>query len=188
MINFTLFKVFFTIGLFSFGGGYAMISIIQAEMESQGWISATEFADIIAISQMTPGPLSTNTATYVGMNTSGILGATMATLAVSLPSFIIMITVSHYFAQFEENKIIKWILKGIRPVTIGLIFSAVVFLAEASILNTDAQLGFSLSKITSLFDIKSTIIFILVFISCLKFKLHPILVVVISALMGLIIL
>lgn len=188
MINFALFKVFFTIGLFSFGGGYAMISIIQTEMESHSWISATEFADIIAISQMTPGPIATNTATYVGMNTSGILGATMATLAVSLPSFIIMIIVSHYFSQFEKNKIINWILKGIRPITIGLIFSAVVFLAEASILNKDAQLEFNLSKITSSFDIRSTIVFIFVFITCLKFKLHPILVVVISALIGLIIL
>jgi chromate transporter len=188
MINFTLFKVFFMIGLFSFGGGYAIISIIRAEMESYGWISSTEFADIIAISQMTPGPISVNTATYVGMNTSGILGAIIATLSISLPSFIIMLIIAHYFVQFKESKVIKWILKGIRPVTIGLIFSAVVLLAETSILKPNSQLGFSLSTITSQFDIKSTIVFALVFISYLKFKLHPILVVVFSALIGLIIL
>jgi chromate transporter len=188
MINFTLFKVFLMIGLFSFGGGYAIISIIQAEMESYGWMSSTEFADIIAISQMTPGPISVNTATYVGMSTAGILGATIATLSISLPSFIIRIIISHYFTQFKESKVIKWVLKGIRPATIGLIFSAVVFLAEASILNTDTQLDFSLNTITSLLDIKSTIVFAFVFISCLKFKLHPILIVVLSALIGLIIL
>ncbi|MDQ2086294.1 chromate transporter [Herbivorax sp. ANBcel31] len=187
-----MFKVFFTIGLFSFGGGYAMISIIQAEMESHGWLSATEFADIIAVSQMTPGPIATNTATYAGMSTSGILGAITSTIGVSLPSFIIMIVIAHYFAQFKENQIIKWILKGIRPVTIGLIFSAVVFLAQASILKENTQLQnifdfFNPRTIMSQFDIRSTIIFILIFISCLKFKLHPILVVLASALMGIII-
>ncbi len=89
MINFTLFKVFLMIGLFSFGGGYAIISIIQAEMESYGWMSSTEFADIIAISQMTPGPISVNTATYVGTSTAGILGATIATLSISFPHLLL---------------------------------------------------------------------------------------------------
>lgn len=188
MINFTLFKVFFIIGLFSFGGGYAIIALIQAEMVSYGWISSTEFADIIAVSQMTPGPVAINTATYVGMSTAGVLGAAVSTLGVSLPSFIIMLIIAHYFAQFKESEAIKWILKGIRPATIGLIFSAVVFLAETSILNTNDKSSFSFSTIASQIDIKSTIVFLLVFIAALKFKPHPILVVVISALAGLIIL
>lgn len=188
MIYFTLFKVFFIIGLFSFGGGYAIISLIQAEMEYYGWINSTEFADIIAISQMTPGPISVNTATYVGAGAAGILGATTATLSLVLPSFIIMVTVAHYFAQFKDSKAVEWILKGIRPVTIGLIFSVVVFLAETSILNPDSQSGFSLNAIISSFDFKSTLVFLLVFLSSLKFKPHPILVVVLSALIGLVIL
>ncbi|TYQ16114.1 UNVERIFIED_CONTAM: chromate transporter [Acetivibrio alkalicellulosi] len=191
MIYLILTYVFFKIGLFSFGGGYAMIPLMQAEMEYFGWMSSTEFADIVSVSQMTPGPIATNTATYVGAKVAGLLGATSATLGVSLPSFVITLIIAPFFDKFKESKIVKWILKGIRPVTIGMIFSAVIFFAQTSILKVQYEKLFDFltilfedfSKILQI-DIPSIMIFILIFILSLKFKLNPILAVFISALIG----
>ena len=120
MIQLLLFWTFFKIGLFSFGGGYAMIPLIQNEVEQNGWLSTKEYADIIAISQMTPGPLAVNAATYVGAKVSGIFGAISATLGVSLPSFILIVIIAHFFIHFKDNAVVESILRGIRPVTIEI--------------------------------------------------------------------
>ncbi|MFZ5988267.1 MAG: chromate transporter [Bacillota bacterium] len=193
MIYFILFWTFFRIGLFSFGGGYAMIPLMGKEMEAYGWIGAKEFADIIAVSQMTPGPIAVNAATYVGVKTAGILGSASATLGVTLPSFIILIIISHFFIQFKENKIIESILKGIRPVTIGMVCSAVIFMAETSIFRTENNFeklrDFFIGKITDLsgvvqIDFVSVFIFFIILLASAKFKLHPIWAVVTSAFLG----
>lgn len=190
MIQLILFWTFFKIGLFSFGGGYAMIPLIQKEIEQNGWINAKEYADIIAISQMTPGPLAVNAATYVGANISGVLGSISATLGVSLPSFILIVIIAHFFIQFKDSAVVESILKGVRPVTIAMVASAVVFMSETSIFRS----GISFAALKSLLtlglsnsdniDIWSIVIFFIILISSVKFKIHPIWAVGVSAVLG----
>lgn len=130
MIYLDLFTTFFKIGLFTFGGGYAMISLIQNEVVvNHEWIDAAEFTDIIAISQMTPGPIGINSATYIGYAvTESVWGSALATFAVCLPSFIIILLIAFLYKQFKENRWTEAALRGIKPVVIGLIASAAILL------------------------------------------------------------
>lgn len=194
MIYWILFWTFFKIGAVSFGGGYAMIPLIQDEMETYGWIGPQEFANILAVSQMTPGPIAINTATYVGVNAAGVLGSVSATCGVTLPSFLILMVVAHFFIQFKENKLVDSVLRTIRPVTIGLVCSAVIFLAQTSLLKSEMQISnlFEILKgnASSLLnavqpDVSGIVIFLVILAAVAKFKLHPILAVVSSAFMGL---
>ncbi|MDF2522532.1 MAG: Chromate transporter [Clostridiales bacterium] len=193
MIYIKLMWVFFKIGLFSFGGGYVMIPLIQKEIEANGWVDPREFADIVAISQMTPGPLAVNAATYIGVKTAGFWGSFFATLGVSLPSFIIILLIARFIAQFKDNKNVESVLKGIRPVTIGLMASAVLFFAEMSIFT--AELPFirwkeivsnTISELITKTGVNfgALLIFVLILVGVKKFKLHPILAVVCSAVLG----
>lgn len=193
MIIILLFWSFFKIGAFSFGGGNAMITPIQNDMEVNGWMTASEFGDIIAISQMTPGPLAVNAATYVGVKMAGIPGSFAATLGVSLPSFILIIIIAHFFNQFKENAAVQSILKTIKPITIGMIASAVVVMAKTSILKSEVHIDKLYNVITGKFyelytildmDIAALIIFVLILVSVMKFKLHPIGAVLLSAFLG----
>ncbi len=135
MIYLELLGVFFKIGLFGFGGGYAMIPLLEGEIASHGWLPVREFADIVAISQMTPGPIMVNAATYIGYRVAGIPGSTVATLGVSLPSFMLVVLVAHSIRVFKESVGVQGILYGIRPGTVGLIAAAVVFFARVSMLH-----------------------------------------------------
>lgn len=130
MIYLQLFITFFKIGLFTFGGGYAMISLIQTEIVvNKQWIDAATFTDIVAISQMTPGPIGINSATYVGYTVTGnIWGSLLATFAVSLPSFIIILLIALLYNQFKKNRWFEAALRGIKPVVVGLIGSAAILL------------------------------------------------------------
>lgn len=122
-----LFIAFFQIGLFSFGGGYAMLPFIQEQaINVHGWLTTSEFLDMLGIAQITPGPIAINTATFVGYETAGILGGLMATLAVVLPSFLIVLTISYFFNKFKESKVMENIFKGLRPIVLGLVASAAV--------------------------------------------------------------
>ncbi|NLO69640.1 MAG: chromate transporter [Porphyromonadaceae bacterium] len=164
-----LFISFFKIGLFGFGGGYAILALIKYEIDYYGWISQSEFTDIIAISQMTPGPIGINSATYVGYAASGtVLGSVVATFAIVLPSFIIMITLVRFFFYLQGNKYMEWALLGLRPIVIGLIGAAAVVL-----LNKD-----------NFVDYKSFIIFGAVFLLTFKYKVHPIILIVLAGVVG----
>lgn len=126
MIYWQLFLSFFKIGLLGFGGGMAIIGLIQNEVEAYGWMTNTEFMDIFAISQMTPGPIGINCATYVGYTASGsVWGSLVATLSIMLPSLIIMMIISRiYFrisARWAENKTYQWVMLIIRALVLGLI-------------------------------------------------------------------
>lgn len=167
-----LFITFFKIGLFSFGGGYAMLPLIKQEVViNNAWLTISEFTDIIAISQVTPGPIAINSATYIGYTaTNSPLGSLLATLGVSLPSFIIMMIISIFFVKFKDNKYVDYAFKGIRPTVIGLIASAALLLINKSIF----------------IDFKSIILFLGVFIASLK-KMDPILLIAIVAIIGIII-
>ena len=168
MIYLQLFYTFFKIGLFGFGGGYAMLSMIQGEVVTRyEWLTPQEFTDIVAISQMTPGPIGINSATYVGFTASGsILGSIVATFAVVLPSFILMLTISRFFLKYQRHPIVEALFSGLRPAVVGLLASAALVL-----MNTD---NFS-SPNTDLYSFTiSCLIFAITFIGTHRYKLNPI--------------
>lgn len=169
MIYFQLFLSFFKIGLFGFGGGYAILSLIQHEIEVHQWMSQQEFVDIVAISQMTPGPIGINSATYVGYTASGsVLGSLVATSAIVLPSIVIMFIICQIYLRLKDNKWVDGGLRSLRICVLGLIAAA------ALCLMTDENF----------IDYWSYLLFGLVFVGTLFFKLHPILLICLSGLAG----
>lgn len=138
MIFIELFTTFFVIGMFTIGGGYAMLSLIQAEVVTKhAWLTESAFTDIVAISQMTPGPIGINCATYVGYDVLAaegspelicILGSATATLAVVLPSFIIVLALCKVYTKFADNFVFKGVMSGLKPTVVGLIGAAAVVL------------------------------------------------------------
>lgn len=133
MIWLQLFYSFFKIGLFGFGGGYAMLSMIQGEVVTRHeWLTPQEFTDIIAISQMTPGPIGINSATYIGYTATGsVWGSVLATLALVLTSFIIMLILYRFFMRYHNNRHVTDTFAGLRPAVIGLIASAALVLMNS---------------------------------------------------------
>ena len=122
-----LFLSYFKIGAFSFGGGYAMLPLIEEEIiQTHGWMTTTELVDIIAISEMTPGPVAINTATFLGYKVAGVLGAVVTTFAVALPSFIVMSLIFYSISKFKNSPYIGWIFAGLRPIVLGLIGAAAI--------------------------------------------------------------
>ena len=125
MIYLELFWSFFQVGLFSIGGGYAAMPLIQAQVVDQhGWLSLSEFIDVITISQMTPGPNGINSATFVGIKIAGIGGALVATLGCVLPSCIIVLTLAHFYFKYQSLTAVRGILNGLRPAVVAMIASA----------------------------------------------------------------
>ena len=127
----TLFYIFFKIGAFSFGGGLAMLPLIFQNVAEFNLMSPEDFANLVALSQVTPGPIMVNAATYVGYNYAGILGAISATMGAAVPSFAVMLIAMKILAKTGEQKLVQNIMKGIKPVTVGLIGAGAVFLAKA---------------------------------------------------------
>lgn len=122
-----LFVTFFKIGAFTFGGGYAMIPLIQKEVvESKGWMNDSDILDIIAIAESTPGPIAINSATFVGYKVAGVLGSACATFGVVLPSFVVISLISLVLRQFSEFEAVKFAFRGIRAGVLALIFKALV--------------------------------------------------------------
>ena len=183
MIFLQLFYTFFKIGLFGFGGGYAMISMIQGEVVTRHeWLSSNEFTDIIAISQMTPGPIGINSATYVGYSAvvnagyshaEGILGSTSATVSVVLPSFILMVLISKFFLKYQKHPIIASVFEGLRPGVVGLLAAAALVLMNGENFGT-----YNWQILTSI------ILFAGTFIASYRYKVNPILLIVICGIIG----
>lgn len=124
-----LFVSYLKIGFFGFGGGYAMLSLIHSEVVVRnGWITNGEFTDIVAISQMTPGPIAINSATYIGYEVAGIFGSVVATVAVCLPAMTLMMLITHFFLRLEHNRYVRGVVMGMRPVVVGMIASAALLL------------------------------------------------------------
>lgn len=183
MIYLTLFLTFFKIGAFTFGGGYAMLPLIQAEVVSKGWLGVEEVVNFIAVSESTPGPFAINMATYVGMEAekAGILGAACATLGVVLPSFVIILLVARFFEQFKTNRIVKGCMSGLKPAVIGLIGAAVVSIGKTVFFES----GVSFDVFMSAKFYVSLAIFAAMTYLAFK-KKHPILIICISAVVGII--
>lgn len=124
-----LFISYLKIGFFGFGGGYAMLSLIHSEVVVRnGWITNGKFTDIVAISQMTPGPIAINSATYIGYEVAGIFGSVVATVAVCLPAMTLMMLITHFFLRLEHNRYVRGVVMGMRPVVVGMIASAALLL------------------------------------------------------------
>lgn len=170
---------FFRIGLFSFGGGYAMIPLIQSEILHHGWLTAAQFADIVAIAEMTPGPIAINSATYVGYLTAGIPGSLVASAGVTLPSLLLVLLVARFVARWQSHPLYTMIFYGIRPVVVGLIASAAVFFGKAVLITLTANqtvrqwlAGFFSRPLAAVSPIALLIFAATLFLQ-IKFKLHP---------------
>lgn len=133
MVFLDLFVTFFLIGLFTFGGGYAMIPLIEAQVISKGWMNSSMLYDFIAVSECTPGPFAINIATFIGANQAGIFGAICAVIGVILPSFIIILLLATVLRKFSKNKYYKGAIDGVKPIVISLIASTVIMLVIKSI-------------------------------------------------------
>ncbi|MBR4568377.1 MAG: chromate transporter [Bacteroidales bacterium] len=188
-----LFLTFFLIGMFTFGGGYAMLSLIQVEVVvKHAWLSESMFADIVAISQMTPGPIGINCATYVGYDVlatsgaghlMGIVGSLTATLAIMLPSFIIVLLLVRFYNRVKGSPMFEGVMSVIRPAVVGLIGAAAIVLMFKVDWN---GLVPSLQVVEENFpDWKSWCLFAAAFLASFKFKVNPILLIVLSGVMGL---
>jgi chromate transporter len=171
MIYLQLFLSYLKIGFFGFGGGYAMISLIQSEIVTQrGWLTAVELADVVAISQMTPGPIAINCATYVGyLVTGNVWGSFIATFATCLPPLTLMLLVSKFYARLRDNRVMKSALLWMTPMMVGMIGAAFLLLSTRE----------------TFFDFVTVAIFVLCFWGGWK-KVNPILLLILSALVGLI--
>lgn len=187
MIYLELFYTFFKIGLFTFGGGYAMIPMINDEVLGKGWATLQTVVDFIAVSESTPGPFAVNVATFIGNSVGGLGGAVCATLGVVLPSFIVILIIAKFFTHFKDNKIVSGAIYGLRAGVVGLILNAGVSILLLAIL-PGYELGTRISaNVISLFDYKAIAIFITMFIlSKLMKKPQPILIIVISIILGLV--
>ncbi len=129
MIYLQLFLSYLKIGFFGFGGGYAMLSLIQNEIvEQRGWLTASQFADIVAVSQITPGPIAINSATYIGYEIGGFWGSVVATFAVCLPSLTLMLLLTWFFLRHRENRFIQMVVKSVGPIVVGMIASAALIM------------------------------------------------------------
>lgn len=180
MLYLQLFYTFFKIGLFGFGGGYAMLSMIQGEVVTRyGWLTPQEFTDIIAISQMTPGPIGINSATYVGFTATGsVWGSVIASFAVVLPSFILMLTISKFFLKYQKHPTVTAVFSGLRPAVVGLLASAALVLMNADNFGSPHKDLYSFAI--------SCLIFMAAFISAKKYKANPILIIIACGIAGLI--
>ena len=186
VIYLKLFWTFFKIGLFGFGGGYGMLSLIQNEVvEKQQWISNAEFTDIVAVSQMTPGPIGINSATYVGFKaienadmtrTQAVCGSLLASFSVMLPSFILMLLISAFFMHYKDHKSVQTVLKWLRPVVVGMLAAAVLLLLNEENLGTFSAANLQLYVSIGLF--------ILAFIATNFWKIGPIKVILLAGLFG----
>lgn len=178
-----LFLTFFKIGAFTFGGGYAMLPLIQAEVFANNWLSENEIINFIAVSESTPGPFAVNIATYIGSQVGeiGILGAFCATLGVVLPSFLIILIVARYYEKFKSSKTITAIMSGLKPAVIGLIGTALLSMAKTVFFEHGVSLGIFSDPMTYV-SIGTVIV-----MSVLAFKkAHPVLIICLSAVVGLV--
>jgi chromate transporter len=171
MVFLKLFLIFFKIGLFAFGGGLAMLPLIQEEVvENNQWLTEQEFIDLVAIAQSTPGPIAVNAATFIGQKTGGILGGVFATAGVVMPSIIIMFIIASFFFIFANNKYVKEALAWIKPGTIGFIASAVWFIGYKTLV-----------------DWKSLLIFLGVLTLSFYKKPNPIIITIVTGVIGILI-
>jgi chromate transporter len=174
VILFELFWSFLLIGFVSFGGGYAMIPIIEMEVLKKGWMTTQQFTDVIAVAGMSPGPIATNSAIFVGYHVKGMTGAISAGLGMVLPSLILVIIIALFFKRFNNNKHVESAFYGLRPIITGLIgYAAIKFAISNHLVDSVTWHSFSL-----------ILIFLLSLFALIKLRLHPALVILMSGILG----
>ena len=171
-----LFASTFYLSAFTFGGGYAMLPLIQQYVLGFNWLSEEELVNFVAVSESTPGPFAINIATYVGSSQAGVL---CTTFGVVLPSFVIILIVAKCYMAFKESLVVRGMMNGLKPVVVGLIGSAVISFAAAVFFPA----GFMFSNFTTLKFWVSAVLFAAALIMALK-KIHPIIIIIISAAVG----
>ena len=179
MIFLDLFWTFFFFFLFTFGGGYAMLPLIQAAVEEKGWLTEEALVNFVAVSESTPGPFAVNISTYIGSVKAGIPGAACATLGVALPSFIVILLVARFYARFKENRVVSGVMTGLKPAVIGLIGAAILNMGRTVFFSG----GLSAAVLLTPAFLISLGIFIVMAVLAFK-KVHPILLIAISAAVG----
>ncbi|MBR6810467.1 MAG: chromate transporter [Clostridia bacterium] len=176
----TLFFTFFKIGLFTFGGGYAMLPFIQQEVMQNNWLDEATFVNFVGISESSPGPFAINIATFIGMEKGGWLGSALATLGVVLPSFIVILIVAQFYLKFKESRIVSGVMSGLKPAAVGLIAAAVITM----VIEVLFPAGFSWNLFAGAQIYVSLAIFALGLWLLLKMKKHPIFIICVSAVLG----
>ena len=176
MILLKLLFTFFKIGLFTFGGGYAMLPLIEKEVISKAWLSEEALVDFLAVSESTLGSFAVNVATYIGSEVAGIPGSVFATLGVVLPSFMIILIIARGFEKFRDSKIVKGCMSGLKPAVVGMIGASAISVAKTVFLANGLKMDVSL--FVSLF------IFALACFLSMKKKTHTIIIIVLSACLG----
>jgi len=171
MIILKLFLEFFKVGLFTFGGGYAMVPLIQKDIVGgYHWLTMEQFTNIVAIAEMTPGPIAVNSATFVGYKLAKFWGALVSTIGVVLPSFLVIWAIASVFLSFQDNPIVQAAFRGLRPAVLGMIIVAAISVSSVSNIATT---GF-----------KSILVVLGVILGVVIFKVHPILVFILSGVIG----
>lgn len=175
MIFLELFLTFFKIGAFTFGGGYAMLPLIQQEVLSHQWMSLEQLVNFVAVSESTPGPLAVNLSTYVGAETAGFLGALFATIGVVLPSFLIIVLVAKFYSAFQHNTLVKGCMNGLRPTVVGMIAASLLSVAASAFPLSEGILQWGLAAA----------LLAVVLVAHWK-KVHPIVLIIFSAVVGIV--
>lgn len=188
-----LFITFAKLALFNFGGGFVMITLIQDEIVKYGWLSIEEFSNVIAISQMTPGAVAINTATYIGYQVAGILGAIITSLAIPVPSFFIVLLISPILLKYKDHGLHKMIFYGIRAVVVGLILNAAIVVAKTPFFKENwlqikqIYASTSLPKWMQNVNLGSIAIFVVSLVLIVKYKWNPILVILLAGGLGILV-
>lgn len=182
MIYLDLFWTFFKIGLFTFGGGYAMLPLIQQEVAAHGWMKMTDLVNFVAVSESTPGPFAVNISTYVGSIVAGFPGAFFATFGVVLPSFLVILLVAKFYSAFKKNRYVEGVMSGLKPAVVGMIGASLISVGTTVFFPESVSLSvFS----TTAFWISAGLFILSIILS--KKKVHPILIIVISAVLGILV-
>lgn len=179
MIYLELFFTFLKIGAFTFGGGYAMLPLIQKEVIAHNWMGMDDLINFVAVSESTPGPFAINIATYVGSETAGVGGSVCATLGVVVPSVVIILLVAKFYLAFKNSRVVKGCMTGLRPVTVGLIGAAVLSIGQ-TVFFAD---GLRITVLQTAAFWCSAVLCAVAAVMGFK-KVHPILIIVLSAAVG----
>ena len=188
MILLKLFWEFFKVGLFTVGGGMASLPFLYDISERTGWYTASQLADMLAVSESTPGPIGINMATYTGFTVSGVLGGTVATLGFILPEIIIILIISGFLEKFRSNKYVEYVFYGLRACSVGLIAAAGLLVLKISLLNIEAFQSSGL--VSQLFNFRQLLLAALLIV-CTRYvkplkNLHPIFFIAFSAVIGIV--
>ena len=182
MIYLQLFLSFLKVGMFSFGGGYAAMPLIQSQIvTAHGWLSMSEFTDLITISQMTPGPIAVNSATFVGIKIAGIPGALVATAGCILPSCIIVMVIARFYLKYQGNSALQEVLDTLHPAVVAMIASAGITILMSAFWEAEKQITLAGTH----WDM--VLIFVICFFLLRKTKLSPVLVMVLAGVMKLVV-